>query len=89
MSDTAKRFFDVPPDEERVARMIADSVYAFMKLHETVDHGGLPCWDERCNLIAFLCHRTGIKAEHVAFISERLKEYELRHDEEVATHGGH
>lgn len=93
MSDPVRTFIDVPAIEERAAAVISDSVLMFMRLHEEQDHGGLPCWDERCNVIAFLCHRTGIKSDQVAFIAERLKEYELQHEENcparTPSHAGH
>lgn len=91
--DVLKQFVDIPEAQEELAGIISDGVFAFMKLHEEDDHGGLPCWDERMNFISFICHRVGIKSDQASFIVDRLREYELRHDENCPagthTHDGH
>jgi hypothetical protein len=49
--------------------------------HEETSHGGLPCWAERENLIAWLCHSLGIQPHNLGVISERIMEYAHYHME--------
>lgn len=49
--------------------------------HEETSHGGLPCWAERENLIAWLCHSLGIQPHNLGAVSERIMEYAHYHME--------
>jgi hypothetical protein len=51
-------------------------VFEALDQHEKgPEHQGQPCWSERCNFIAFMCHSLGLNLEHFSVIAEVLESY--------------
>ena len=56
---------------------IRDIVYDYSREHESTCPGdGQPCWTDRCNLIAYLCHTLGVRSEHMPTMLKYLAEYD-------------
>lgn len=56
-------------------------VFEALDQHEKgPEHSGQPCWSERCNLIAFLCHSLGLNLDHFSIIAEVLEGYGHDHN---------
>jgi hypothetical protein len=68
------------------ARRLAQDAEIMLKIHEDDAHGGERCQLERCNLVAFLAHRLGVRDERsLLLVREALAEHEEAHLEHDRT----
>lgn len=86
MSTPMDQFHATHEAEAALANIVSSEVIAFMIMHEQADHKGVVCWDERINTLAWLAHRAGIKSEQAGRIVERLRQWELQHEENCPSH---
>lgn len=65
--------------KERIERIRGDLIVA-MKDHETEDHGGHRCSDERANLIGYFLHILGITKAEIITALVQAAEYNRTHE---------
>src|ERR1051326_324819 len=69
-------------DDELQSAMhaVRDDLLRVLGEHEAADHAGEPCWPNRANAIAWLCHALGIHTGTPVFryVAERLDHFDAR-----------